>query len=67
MISDYFNYQSSWGLWYNASQNDKPVPIPFYVQEKLTQGTYNLDAIGIKNPQGMGIWSELIFYLKEEI
>jgi len=65
MISDYFNNPVSEDIWFTKTENGKPISIAYCTPEKLTEGTYNLYAIGVKNDkQGKGIGSEMMTYIE---
>jgi ribosomal protein S18 acetylase RimI-like enzyme len=66
MISDYFNNSDSEEIWFTYVENNKPVAIGYCVPEKLTEGTYNLLAIGVgKANQRTGIASEMMLYIEQ--
>ena len=66
MISDYFNNSDSQEIWFTYVENDKPVAIGYCVPEKLTEGTYNLLAIGVGSAnQRTGIASEMMLYIEQ--
>lgn len=70
MISDYFNNPDTEDIWFTEEQDGKPISIGFCAPEKLTEGTYNLYAIGVrKDIQSKGIGSRMMnfieTYLKE--
>ena len=65
MISDNFNNAETEEIWFTATDNDTPIAIGFCAPEQLTEGTYNLYAIGVKSDmQGKGIGSEMMTYLE---
>jgi len=68
MISDYFNNPESQDIWFTATQNDQPIAIGYCAPEKLTEGTYNLFAIGVRNDiQGKGIGRKMMAYLEDQL
>jgi len=68
MISDYFNNPKSQDIWFTATQNDQPIAIGYCAPEKLTEGTYNLFAIGVRNDiQGKGIGKKMMAYLEDQL
>jgi len=68
MISDYFNNPKSQDIWFTATQNDQPIAIGYCAPEKLTEGTYNLFAIGVRNDiQGKGIGRKMMAYLEDQL
>ncbi len=65
MISDYFNNSDSEDIWFTYIENNTATAIGYCVPEKLTEGTYNLLAIGVlKESQGKGIASEMMKYIE---
>ncbi len=68
MISDYLNNPESDEIWFLALENDLPISIGFCAPEKLTEGTYNLYAIGVREDiQGKGIGSKMMTYLENRL
>ena len=66
MISDFFENPNSQDIWFTATDDNIPVGIGYCAPEKLTDGTYNLYAIGVKNDlQGKGIGRLMMGYLEE--
>lgn len=66
MIADYFNNPDTEDIWFTCVDNDTPVAIGYCVPEKLTDGTYNLLAIGVvKEAQGKGVASEMMHYIEQ--
>ena len=68
MIHDYFNLLESKDLWFTCTQDGTPVSIAYCAPEKLTNGTYNLYALGIKGDyHGQGIGKQMIQYIEEKL
>lgn len=68
MIADYFDNPSSSDIWFTALQEEEPVAIGFCAPEKMTEGTYNLYAIGVrKDWQGKGIGQQMMNYLEDRL
>ncbi len=66
MISDYFNNPETQDIWFTYTDNNKQVAIGYCVPEKLTDGTYNLLAIGVsKDIQRKGIASQMMDYIEQ--
>lgn len=66
MISDYFNNPDTKDIWFTYIDNKIPVAIGYCVPEKLTEGTYNLLAIGVsQNIQRKGIASLMMNYVEQ--
>lgn len=66
MISDYFNNPDTQDIWYTYINDNKPVAIGYCVPEKLTDGTYNLLAIGVsQGSQRKGLASEMMKYIEQ--
>jgi ribosomal protein S18 acetylase RimI-like enzyme len=55
-------------IWFNAIVNDIPISLGHYAPEKLTDGTFNLYAIGVKNNiQGKGIGKLMMTYIEKKL
>jgi ribosomal protein S18 acetylase RimI-like enzyme len=68
MIADYFNNSNSTDLWFTVIVEETPVAIAYCAPEKLTDGTYNLYAIGIKKDlQGQGLGSKMMEYIEDQL
>ena len=66
MIFDYFNNPNTAEIWFTYIDNNTPTAIGYCAPEKLTEGTYNLLAIGVlKEAQGKGIASEMMLYIEQ--
>ena len=66
MISDYFNNPDTQDIWFAYIDNDQQVAIGYCVPEKLTDGTYNLLAIGVsQDAQRTGIASQMMNYIEQ--
>jgi len=66
MISDYFENTESQEIWFTSLENGKPISIGYCAPEKLTEGTYNLYAIGVRNDlQSNGIGSKMIGFIED--
>lgn len=65
LIADYFNNSNSEDIWFTALENGTAISIGYCAPEKLTEGTYNLYAIGVKkDEQGKGIGGSMMQYLE---
>lgn len=68
LISDFFNNPETEEIWFTATENQIPISIGYCAPEKLTEGTFNLYAIGVKRDiQGKGIGRTMMKYLEEEL
>lgn len=68
MISDFFNNPETEEIWFTATENDIPISIGYCAPEKLTEGTFNLYAIGVKSDiQGSGIGKKMMKHLEEQL
>lgn len=68
MIADFFNNPNSEDIWFTASQNDKAIAIGYCAPEKLTDGTYNLYAIGVRNDvQAKGTGTSMMSFIENHL
>lgn len=66
MTVDYFNNSKTEDIWFTYIEDKKPKSLGYCVPEKLTDGTYNLLAIGVlKESQGKGIATKMIKYIEK--
>lgn len=66
MISGYFNNPESEDIWFTYIEHDTQVGIGYCIPEKLTDGTYNLLAIGVsRDIQRKGIASQMMNYIEQ--
>lgn len=68
MIADYLDNPQTEAIWFTALAEEIPIAIGFCAPEELTEGTYNLYAIGVKQDlQGQGIGKQLMHFLEAEL
>ena len=66
MISDYFDNPETEDVWFTVVQNETPISIGYCVPEKLTDGTYNLLAIGVQSDlQAKGIGGAMMTFIED--
>lgn len=66
MIDDYLHNPDTQDFWLTCVDNQKAVAIGYCVPEKLTDGTYNLLAIGVaRDAQRKGIAREMMLYIEQ--
>lgn len=66
MISDYFNNPDTQDIWFTYIDDNKQIAIGYCVPERLTDGTYNLLAIGVSQDiQRRGIASQMMNYIEQ--
>lgn len=62
---DFLTNPESEEIWFTATINEKPVSIGYCAPEKLTEGTYNLYAIGVRSDiQAGGIGGKMMAYVE---
>lgn len=65
MISDYLTNPETEEIWFTETENDIPISIGFCAPEKLTEGTFNLYAIGVRSDiQSMGTGSRMMVFIE---
>ena len=68
MMSDYLHNADSEDIWFTATADDTPVSLGYCTPEQLTEGTFNLLAIGVKaDRQGKGVGAQMMHYLETEL
>lgn len=69
MIADYLTDPEETGkFWFTTIKEEKPVSIGYCTPEMLTEGTYNLLAIGVqKELQGQGVGKKMMQYIEAEL
>ncbi|MCI5081447.1 MAG: GNAT family N-acetyltransferase [Saprospiraceae bacterium] len=68
MIANYLDQPDSQDIWFTAIQDNIPVSIGFCGPEELSNQTYNLFAIGVKNQlQGQGIGRQMMQFLESHL
>ena len=68
MISDYLNNADTQDIWFTYIDDNTPTAIGYCVPEKLTNGTYNLLAIGVsKDSQRNGVATEMMSYIEQQL
>lgn len=68
MISDYLNNAETQDIWFTYEENNTPTAIGYCVPEKLTNGTYNLLAIGVsQDAQRNGVATAMMSYIEQQL
>lgn len=68
LTSDFFTNPATTDIWFAATEQEVPISIGYCAPEKLTEGTFNLYAIGVKQDiQGKGIGTAMMQYLEEHL
>ncbi len=68
MISDYLQNNVSEELWLTALDEDQVMGFAYAVPEALTEGTYNLLAIGVlEEAAGQGIGSQMLQHVEDHL
>ena len=68
LIHGFFEQPDSNEIWFTAIHNEKPISIGYCAPERMTEGTYNLYAIGVHpEHQGIGVGKEMMNYIEREV
>lgn len=68
MMSGFFNNPETRDIWFTALEDERPVSIGYCAPEQLTEGTFNLYAIGVTATlQGKGIGKAMMHYLESQL
>lgn len=68
MISDYLNNPETEEIWFTETKNGKPISLGSCAPEQLTEGTYNLYAIGVRSDiQSKGIGSRMMTFIENHL
>ncbi len=68
MIADYLSNPETEAIWFTAAEDGVPIALGYCAPEMLTEGTYNLYAIGVKSDlQGKGIGRQMMAYLERQL
>ncbi|WNJ17873.1 GNAT family N-acetyltransferase [Pontibacter sp. G13] len=66
MIADFFSQSDSEEIWFTETDGGTPISIGFCAPEKMTEGTFNLYAIGVQSDyQGKGTGSRMMAFIEE--
>ena len=65
MIFDYLNNPETEEVWFTETEDGRPISIGYCAPEKLTEGTYNLYAIGVRSDvQSKGTGSRMMNFIE---
>ena len=68
MIFDYFNNPQTEDIWFTETAANIPISIAYCAPEKLTEGTYNLYAIGVRNDiQAKGTGGRMMDFIENHL
>lgn len=68
MIADYLHNPASGDVWFTALEKGQVISIGYCAPEKLTDGTYNLYAIGVKGDmQGKGTGGHMMAFIEQHL
>lgn len=68
MISDYLNNADTQDIWFTYIDDNTPIAIGYCVPEKLTNGTYNLLAIGVsQDSHRNGVATKMMSYIEQQL
>ena len=65
MISDYLDNPDTSDIWFTEAEDEKPISIGYCAKEKLTEGTYNLYALGVRSDvQSKGTGTKMMTFIE---
>jgi len=68
MMADYLSNTNTTDIWFTATEDDEPVSVGYCAHEQLTEGTYNLYAIGVRQDMhGKGIGQQMMHFIEDEL
>ena len=68
MISDYLHNPETDEIWFTETNSGTPISIGFCAPEKLTKGTYNLYALGVRSDiQSRGTGSRMMTFIENHL
>ena len=68
MIADYLNNPVTEEIWFTETHGGKPISIGYCAPEKLTEGTFNLYAIGVRSDiQSKGTGSRMMDFIENHL
>jgi len=68
MMEDYLNNPTSQDIWFTAIENGQPIGFGYCAPEKLTEGTYNLYALGVRSDvHGKGTGKHLMNFIENDL
>ena len=68
MMSDYLHNSESEDIWFADTEGGKPISIGYCAPEKMTEGTYNLYAIGVINDiQAKGVGGKMMSFIENHL
>ncbi len=66
MIADYLDNPETEEIWFTETENKKPISVGYCAPEKLTDGTYNLYAIGVRSDiQSKGTGKRMMTFIED--
>ena len=68
MTSDYFNNPQTEEIWFTEEVDGNPTSLGFCAPEKLTEGTYNLHALGVLSDiQSKGTGTRMMSFIENHL
>ena len=68
MISSYLSNPETEDIWFTETENDIPISIGYCAPETLTEGTYNLYALGVKSDiQSRGTGTRMVTFIEDHL
>lgn len=68
MIFEYLSNPEAEEIWFTETESNKPISIGYCGPEKLTEGTYNLYALGVRDDiQSKGTGSRMMSFIENHL
>lgn len=68
MMADFFSNPESADVWLTGEEDGTPIAVAYYAPERLTEGTFNLYLIAVRQDyQGKGAGAKMMSYVETKL